>query len=87
MPPKNTTKLPILPLRDAVVYPNMVIPLFVGRENSITALESALKTGKQVFLVAQKDQSIEHPAVDDLYKFGTIATVLQVLKLPDKRIG
>jgi len=75
--------IPLLPLRDVVVYPHMVIPLFVGRAKSITALEQAMSDGKQVLLVAQKHASVDEPGQDDLYACGTIATVLQLLKLPD----
>ena len=74
---------PVLPLRDVVVYPHMVIPLFVGREKSIMALDSAMKSGKEVLLVAQKQADVDDPGVDDLYEVGTIATILQLLKLPD----
>ncbi len=74
---------PVLPLRDVVVYPHMVIPLFVGREKSILALDSAMKSGKEVLLVAQKQADVDDPGVDDLYEVGTIATILQLLKLPD----
>ena len=75
--------LPLLPLRDVVVYPHMVIPLFVGREKSILALESALSSNKQVLLVAQKQPSDDDPGFKDLHSVGTVATVLQLLKLPD----
>lgn len=75
--------LPLLPLRDVVVYPHMVIPLFVGREKSISALEHAMADDKQVLLVAQKHASVDDPGRDDLYEYGTIAAVLQLLKLPD----
>ena len=74
---------PVLPLRDVVVYPHMVIPLFVGREKSIQCLEAAMENEKQIFLVAQKDASTEEPTVDDVYQVGTIASILQLLKLPD----
>ncbi|BCE01933.1 endopeptidase La [Marinicellulosiphila megalodicopiae] len=76
-------KIPMLPLRDVVVYPHMVIPLFVGREKSIEALHFAMKQDKKVLLVAQKDASHDDPVESDLYEIGTIATVLQLLKLPD----
>ncbi len=75
--------IPLLPLRDVVVYPHMVIPLFVGRAKSIAALERAMSEDKQVLLVAQKHASVDEPGRDDLYTCGTIATVLQLLKLPD----
>jgi ATP-dependent Lon protease len=75
--------LPVLPLRDVVVYPNMVIPLFVGREKSIKALEAAMLDNKQVFLVAQRTSLNDDPTADDLYTIGTISSLLQMLKLPD----
>jgi ATP-dependent Lon protease len=75
--------LPVLPLRDVVVYPHMVIPLFVGREKSILALEQAMKVNKQILLLAQKQADVDDPAPRDLYQVGTIATILQLLKLPD----
>ena len=75
--------IPVLPLRDVVVYPHMVIPLFVGREKSILALEQAMKVDKQILLLAQKQADVDEPAGKDLYEVGTIATVLQLLKLPD----
>ncbi|WP_188151126.1 endopeptidase La [Teredinibacter waterburyi] len=79
----SDNKLPLLPLRDVVVYPHMVIPLFVGRAKSIAALERAMADDKQILLVAQKHASVDEPGVDDLYSFATVATVLQLLKLPD----
>jgi ATP-dependent Lon protease len=78
-----TIELPVLPLRDVVVYPNMVIPLFVGREKSIQALELAMARDKQILLVAQRSASEDEPSIDDLFTTGTVATVLQMLKLPD----
>lgn len=75
--------LPVLPLRDVVVYPHMVIPLFVGRDKSIKALEAAMVDNKQIFLVAQKKSSHDDPGEDDVYSLGTISSVLQLLKLPD----
>ena len=75
--------IPILPLRDVVVYPHMVIPLFVGREKSILALDQAMRAGKQILLVAQKQADVDDPGAQDLYRLGTIATILQLLKLPD----
>ncbi|WP_445399995.1 endopeptidase La [Zobellella sp. An-6] len=74
---------PVLPLRDVVVYPHMVIPLFVGREKSIRCLEAAMEQDKKVLLIAQKDASTDDPGADDLYQVGTVANVLQLLKLPD----
>ena len=79
----SISQLPLLPLRDVVVYPFMVIPLFVGREKSIEALEQAMKGDKKVLLVAQKNASDEDPGLEDLYPVGTVANVLQLLKLPD----
>jgi len=79
----NMSVLPLLPLRDVVVYPHMVVPLFVGRQKSILALESAMEADKQIVLVAQKDPSEDDPGVDDVYQVGTLATILQMLKLPD----
>ena len=75
--------LPILPLRDIVVFPHMIVPLFVGREKSIKALEAVMSDDKKVFLIAQKDGSVEDPAEGDLYKIGTLGNILQLLKLPD----
>ena len=74
---------PLLPLRDVVVFPHMVIPLFVGRSKSIKALESAMEMGKSIVLVAQKAAAKDEPTVDDLYRVGSIANILQMLKLPD----
>jgi len=83
---KTTVELPLLPLRDVVVYPHMVIPLFVGREKSIEALEAAMTGDKQILLLAQKNPADDDPAPDALYRMGTVATVLQLLKLPDGTI-
>ena len=80
---EKVTDLPILPLRDVVVYPHMVIPLFVGREKSILALDKAMEIGKQILLVAQKKADIDEPEIGDIYDVGTLATILQLLKLPD----
>ncbi len=73
----------VLPLRDIVVFPNMIVPLFVGRTKSIKALEFAEKNEKEIFLVAQRDANVDEPGVEDIYDFGTVATILQLLKLPD----
>ena len=78
--------LPVLPLRDVVVYPHMVIPLFVGRDRSIKALDMAMAADKQILLVAQKSPDVDDPGQADLYPVGTLATVLQLLKLPDGTI-
>ena len=77
------SRLPLLPLRDVVVYPHMVIPLFVGREKSIAALERAMSDDKQILLVAQKQSGVDEPSPDDLYTVGTVSQVLQMLRLPD----
>ncbi|ABL99433.1 endopeptidase La [Shewanella amazonensis] len=76
-------ELPVLPLRDVVVYPHMVIPLFVGREKSIRCLETAMAQDKQIMLVAQRDADLDEPGADDIFEVGTIASILQLLKLPD----
>src|SRR5690348_8533339 len=78
-----TRSLPILPLRDIVVFPHRIVPLFVGREKSVAALESAMAADKELFLVAQLDPSEDDPGRDDLYDLGVIATAMQLLKLPD----
>ena len=78
--------IPVLPLRDVVVYPHMVIPLFVGREKSILALEAAMADNKKILLLAQKNAEVDDPGQDDLYQIGTLSTILQMLKLPDGTI-
>jgi len=83
VPVEKSSAIPVLPLRDVVVYPHMVIPLFVGREKSILALEAAMKGDKRIMLVAQRQAEVDDPKQDDLYKIGTLATILQLLKLPD----
>lgn len=80
---KQLTQLPLLPLRDVVVFPQMVVPLFVGREKSILALEESMAQQKQIILVAQKDAADDDPGKDSVYAIGTLANVLQMLKLPD----
>ena len=75
--------LPVLPLRDIVVFPHMIVPLFVGREKSVRALEAVMRDDKQILLVAQKNAAQDDPGADDLYAVGTVSTVLQLLKLPD----
>ena len=82
-PLTDGTDLPVLPLRDVVVFPHMVIPLFVGRLRSIKALEAAMAGGKNILLVAQKDATQDVPAPDDIYRVGTVASILQLLKMPD----
>jgi ATP-dependent Lon protease len=79
----ETIELPLLPLRDVVVFPHMVIPLFVGRPKSIKALEMAMESGKQIMLVAQKSAAKDEPEAEDLYSIGCLANILQMLKLPD----
>jgi ATP-dependent Lon protease len=81
--PAPTQEAPVLPLRDVVVYPHMVIPLFVGREKSIRALDAAMASDKQILLIAQKSADVDDPAVKDLHTIGTLANILQLLKLPD----
>jgi ATP-dependent Lon protease len=75
--------LAVLPLRDIVVFPHMIVPLFVGREKSVRALEAVMKDDKQILLVAQKNAAQDDPSVDDIYRVGTVSTILQLLKLPD----
>ena len=77
------TKYPVLPLRDIVVFPHMIVPLFVGREKSIKALEDVMNDDKQILLTTQKDAANDDPGKEDVYQIGTIGTVLQLLKLPD----
>lgn len=81
--PAEQIRLPLLPLRDVVVFPHMVIPLFVGRPKSIKALEAAMEAGKSIMLVAQKTAAKDEPTDKDLYEVGCIANILQMLKLPD----
>ena len=71
---------PVLPLRDIVVFPHMIVPLFVGREKSVRALEDVMKDDKQILLVAQKDAAQDDPSIDDIFRVGTVGTVLQLLK-------
>ena len=80
---QETFSLPLLPLRDVVVYPQMVIPLFVGREKSIQALEAAMEADKRVLLVAQREAGQDDPDAGDLFSVGTVAAIMQLLKLPD----
>jgi len=79
----KTATFPVLPLRDIVVFPHMIVPLFVGRDKSVKALEDVMQDDKQILLVAQKNAGQDDPAIDDIYDVGTIGTVLQLLKLPD----
>jgi ATP-dependent Lon protease len=78
--------VPVLPLRDVVVYPHMVIPLFVGREKSIRALDAAMANNKQILLVAQQSAEVDEPGADEIHRIGTLSTILQLLKLPDGTI-
>jgi ATP-dependent Lon protease len=82
-PNENSVTYPLLPLRDVVVFPHMVIPLFVGRPKSIKALETAMEAGKHILLVAQKSAAKDEPSPEDLYDIGSVANILQMLKLPD----
>jgi ATP-dependent Lon protease len=82
----NKLQLPVLPLRDVVVFPHMVIPLFVGRERSISALQHAMDSDKKIFLVAQKKAADDAPSVDDVFDVGCVATILQMMKLPDGNV-
>jgi ATP-dependent Lon protease len=81
--PASSLTLPVLPLRDVVVFPHMVIPLFVGRKKSIRALERAMESGKQIMLVAQRSASDDDPSIEQIHSIGTVASILQLLKLPD----
>ena len=79
-------KFPLLPLRDVIIFPHMVVPLFVGREKSISALEEAAKKGNELFLVTQKDASVLNPDREDIYDIGTVVTIIQMLRLPDNTV-
>lgn len=81
--PRILTEIPLLPLRDVVVFPHMIVPLFVGRERSIAALESAMKDEKGIFMVAQKSAQKDDPGEEDIYSIGTIGIIIQLLRLPD----
>jgi ATP-dependent Lon protease len=80
---QNDTEMPLLPLRDVVVFPHMIVPLFVGREKSIAALEAAMKDEKEIFMVAQKNAQKDEPTEEDIYTVGTIGIIIQLLRLPD----
>ena len=80
---KTSYLKPLLPLRDIVIFPSMVVPLFVGREKSIRALQEAMKADKTIVLITQKNSEIDDPESKDLYQFGCLSKVLQLLKLPD----
>ncbi len=86
LPSPSTVLLPLLPLRDIVVFPHMVIPLFVGRDRSVKALESAMKTDKMIFLASQKDAQKTTPQENDIFQVGTVGQIIQMLKLPDNTI-
>ncbi|MDR3530282.1 MAG: endopeptidase La [Rhodopila sp.] len=81
--PGHSDLMAVLPLRDIVVFPHMIVPLFVGREKSVRALEAVMKEDKQILLVAQKNASQDDPSIEDIYRVGTVSTILQLLKLPD----
>jgi len=81
--PKGGLRVPLLPLRDIIVFPHMVVPLFVGRQKSIRALEEAMNRQKFILLAAQKDAKTNEPAEADIYQVGTLGTVVQLLRLPD----
>ena len=83
MTDETSSAIPVLPLRDVVVYPHMVIPLFVGREKSINALDTAMQEDKKILLVAQKNAEVDDPSIEDIHEIGTLSTILQLLKLPD----
>jgi ATP-dependent Lon protease len=82
VPPGTTGTYPVLPLRDIVVFPHMIVPLFVGREKSIRALEEVVKADRHILLATQINATDDDPATDAIYKVGTLASVLQLLKLP-----
>src|SRR6201986_3244268 len=86
--PKGVLNLPVpvLPLRDIVVFPHMIVPLFVGREKSVRALEQVMNEDKQILLLTQKNAGEDDPSPDGLFRLGTLATVLQLLKLPDQTV-
>ncbi len=83
---QKNNEIPLLPLRDIIVYPNMIIPLFIGRKKSIFCLELSMKQNKKIMLVAQKNSSIVEPKINDLFKIGTLSSIIQILKLPDGSI-
>src|SRR5574337_1953147 len=82
-PSGDIVQYPLLPLRDVVVFPHMVIPLFVGRPKSIKAMETAMEAGKSILLVAQKSAAKDDPGPEDMYEIGCVSNILQMLKLPD----
>jgi ATP-dependent Lon protease len=82
----GSTTAPVLPLRDIVVFPHMIVPLFVGREKSVRALEEVMNEEKQILLLTQKNAAEDDPTAEGLHSIGTLATVLQLLKLPDQTV-
>ena len=82
----ETFTIPLLPLRDIIIFPHMVAPLFVGREKSIAALEEAMRRDKQILLTAQRKAKTNDPTSDDIYEVGTVATIIQLLRLPDRTV-
>src|SRR5260370_8425283 len=84
--PARGALYPVLPLRDIVVFPHLIVPLFVGREKSVRALEDVMKDDKQILLVTQKNAAQDDPTSADIYSVGTVGTVLQLLKLPDSTV-
>jgi ATP-dependent Lon protease len=86
IPPEIPNILPVLPVRDVIIFNHMILPLFIGREKSVRAVESALNEGRYLLVVAQKDESTEDPGVDELYTVGTVVQVMRLLKMPDSRI-
>lgn len=85
-PGKSVTVFPVLPLRDIVVFPHKIVPLFVGREKSVRALEDVGLEERQILLVTQKNPTQDEPGEDDIYRIGTLASVVQLLKLPDQTV-
>ncbi|MCE8472663.1 LON peptidase substrate-binding domain-containing protein, partial [Rhodovulum sulfidophilum] len=83
MPEHLSPSYPVLPLRDIVVFPHMIVPLFVGREKSVRALEEVMQDDKQILLSAQVDPAMDEPSAEGIYRTGVLANVLQLLKLPD----
>ena len=83
MSEQSLTILPLLPLRDIIVFPHMVVPLFVGREKSINSLEEAMANAKEVLLCGQRDAKINDPSPDDIFGVGTVGSIIQLLRLPD----
>ena len=80
------SRFALLPLRDVIIFPHMVVPLFVGREKSIAALEEAAKNNNELFLVTQKDASVLNPDREDIYNVGTVVNIIQMLRLPDNTV-